>query len=373
MPSVSCSSPHAKPRKVFLNVQGLRAVAALLVFGIHLNVIERRFTGSAFLDGFSPLGDWGVDLFFVISGFVMITSCWNDFATPGVSLRFLLRRVSRIYPPYWVIVIPILILYLRAPGMVNASQAIKPNIIASFLLLPQVGFGLLIVGWTLVYEMFFYVMFAMILTAPRRYCLPLTAGWAVLTLILCFVAQHVNNLYLSTYTDPLLLEFMFGVGVGYVMKVRTVPFVIPALALGVVGLAVSNHFYLTIDAALGNHGALRFLLIGIPAALIFCGVVGLETRYGWIVPGWVQVIGNASYSLYLWHIPLTILVGRLSGARALLERPFGHAAWLAIVAAFVVGASVGLYHAIELPMLRFFSALFRRPVAPLPEGAEAVV
>jgi exopolysaccharide production protein ExoZ len=359
----------ARRQKVFVNVQGLRAIAALLVFGIHLNVIERRFTGAAFLDGFSPLGDWGVDLFFVISGFVMITSCWNDFATPGVSLRFLLRRLSRIFPPYWVILVPILILYVRAPDMVNASQSIKPNIIASFLLLPQRGFGLLIVGWTLVYEMFFYVIFALVLTAKRRYCLPLVGAWGLVTLVIWGLARNSDNLYLNTYADPLLIEFIFGVGIGYLIKTRGVAFVIPALVLGVVGLAVGNHYFLAVDAMAPFHGEVRFVMIGIPAVLIFAGVVGLETRYGIAVPGWVQVIGNASYSLYLWHIPLTVLVGRLSGAKALLHHPLVHAAWLIIVTAFVVLSSIGVYYAIELPMLRYFSKLFHRPLAPLPNEA----
>jgi exopolysaccharide production protein ExoZ len=112
-------------------------------------------------------------------------------------------------------------------------------------------------------------------------------------------------------------------------------------------------------------------MIGIPAVLIFAGVVGLETRYGIVVPGWVQVIGNASYSLYLWHIPLTVLVGRLSGARALLHHPLVHVAWLIIVTAFVVLSSIGVYYAIELPMLRYFSKLFHRPVAPLPKSVAA--
>ena len=139
----------------FVNVQGLRALAALLVLGLHVNVLEIRFTGNPFLNAFSPIGNWGVDLFFVISGFVMITSTWNDFGTPAISWRFFLRRLTRIYPPYLVILFPIALLYIVAPTMVNDAQAIKPNVIASFLMLPQAGFGLLVVGWTLVYEMFF--------------------------------------------------------------------------------------------------------------------------------------------------------------------------------------------------------------------------
>ena len=351
--------------KKFANVQGLRAIAALLVFGLHLNLLEGRFTGSSYLDIFSPIGNWGVDLFFVISGFVMITSTWQDFATPGVSWKFFMRRLTRIYPPYLAILIPIALLYFRAPNMVNGAQAIKPDVIASFLLLPQHGFGLLIVAWTLVYEMFFYVVFALVLIFRRRYCLPLMAIWAVTTLVASIAVRPLHNVYLDTYANPLMIDFVIGVFAGYLITVRGVPFVLPSLALGIAGLIAADLFYVGFDAAHGLHEYLRFLLVGVPVALFFLGVVGLETRYGWTFPGWMIVIGNASYSLYLWHAPLTVFVGRLSGShQSALHNGFIHALWLAAVAAFVVGASILLYYAIERPLLRAFSR--HRPGTPAP-------
>lgn len=357
--------------KQFANVQGLRAIAAMLVFGLHLNLLETRFTGSAFLKAFTPIGNWGVDLFFVISGFVMITSTWNDFSTPAISVKFFLRRIGRIYPPYFVILIPITLLYLIAPNMVNGAQAIKPSILDSYLLLPQAGFGLLIVSWTLVYEMFFYVIFALVLMASRRYCLPLMCVWGVGTLIASLFSHSAHNVYLDTYASPLMLEFIFGVFAGYLIAVRGVPFAIPCLILGLAGIVAADIFYVPFDTAHALDGDLRFFLIGVPVALIFIGVVGLETRYGRTFPAWMLVIGNASYSLYLWHEPLTVFVGRISaGHRAFLHHGIVHAAWLAIVVAFVVGSSIALYYYVERPLIRFFNR--RLKIAPLTRTPQIV-
>ncbi len=302
----------------------------------------------------NPLGEWGVDLFFVISGFVMITSTWNEFSTPAISLRFFLRRLTRVYPPYWVAMVPIIALYIVAPHMVNGSQAVRPSIAASLLLLPQHGKPLLTVSWTLVYEMFFYVVFAVILAFDRRWCLPLVTAWGVLTLIAAALAQPLHNIYLDVYASPLLLEFILGVFAGYIVQLRGNPLPILSLALGLAGIGLADVYYDRFDAAAGLGGNLRFLCVGVPITLIFNGVVGLETRYGYVLPSLLQRIGNASYSLYLWHVPLSIFLGRASGRLHLNTSPLAHALWLAGVTVLVVGASMLLYRWIERPLLRFF-------------------
>ena len=359
--------------RTFRNVQGLRAIAALLVFSVHLNVIEQRFAGSTqFLRALNPLGEWGVDLFFVISGFVMITSTWNEFATPAISLRFFLRRLTRVYPPYWIMMIPIVALYVIAPTMVNGSQAIRPSVPASLLLLPQLGKPLLTVSWTLVYEMFFYVVFAVVLAFDRRWCLPLMTAWGALTLLLAALTFGQHNVYVETYTSPLLIEFILGVFAGFVIRQRSAPFPIASLILGIIGIALADVYYDAFNLAAGLNGSLRFLCVGVPVALVFNGVVGLETVHGRVLPRMLQKIGNSSYSLYLWHVPLSIFIGRLSlNLLRVHTNPWLHALWLTTVIVLVVGASMLLYQWIERPLLKFFGRFVRDvdshlPVATVP-------
>jgi peptidoglycan/LPS O-acetylase OafA/YrhL len=350
------------------------------VFGAHLNGSELRFTGSSFSGFFSPIGEWGVDLFFVISGFVMIVSTWNEFATPAISLRFLVRRVTRIYPAYWLVMLPILALFLVRPDMVDGSQTIRPNIAASFLLFPQYGKPLLTVSWTLVYEMFFYLVFAVVLAFDRRWCVPLIGAWCVLTLAGAAVTHDASNPYLRVYAGPMLVEFVFGVLVGFLTKLRGPVFPVASVIVGVAALLAIDVTAPTLMASYGlQTHELRFLWIGIPVALILNGFVGMELRRGWVVPPWLQTIGNASYSLYLWHVPLIILVGRLSAHHVrTLGNPFVHAAWLAGVYVFVFGTSILIYRTVERPMLRFFGHFLRSKMPPpspltafVPPGAES--
>ena len=331
----------------FRNVQGLRALAALLVFSVHLNVPELRVLHD--------LGEWGVDLFFVISGFVMITSTWNEFATPAISLRFFLRRITRVYPAYWVVMIPVVVFYLIAPNAVNETQAIRPSIWASLLLVPQAGKPLLTISWTLVYEIFFYVVFALVLAFDRRWCLPLVIAWGVITLLLGSLLAPLHNHAVSIYTNSISIEFIFGIFAGYLVQTRKAFFPIASLALGLVLIAIAYHWYFALDAARGWGGNYRFLCIGIPAVLIFNGAVGLETAYGMIVAGSLQRLGNASYALYLWHVPVSIFLERIS--RGFLSKhpsPALHAVWLVAVIAIVIGFSLLMYDKVERPLLRVF-------------------
>jgi exopolysaccharide production protein ExoZ len=339
--------------RTFRNVQGLRAIAALLVLSVHLNGIEQKLPNpSGILQWLYPLGEYGVDLFFVISGFVMITSTWNEFTAPAISVRFFLRRITRVYPPYWIVMLPIVALFIVSPMMVNGSQAIRPNVPATLLLLPQIGKPLLTVSWTLVYEMFFYVVFAFVLAFDRRWCLPFMAAWGVLTLALAALLSNHTNIWVGTYTNPLLLEFILGVFCGYLVKVRGVQFPIVTLALGVIGIGLADVYYAGIDTALHADGGLRFLFVGVPMLLFFNGVVGLETSFGYVLPNVLQQIGNASYTLYLWHVPISIFLARFALKARIAHSHVLTSLWLIAVAVIIVAASMMLYRWIERPLLK---------------------
>src|SRR5262249_6876435 len=125
--------------------------------------------------------------------------------------RFLAQRAARIYPLYWVWCVPVLAVFLLRPDLVNSSHA-PPDVVRSLLLLPQQNLPLLLVSWTLVYEMFFYLLFAGALRWVRGQHLPwVLTGWAAFVVAGNLAlrpdeARPIANLAFS----PLLLEFIAG-------------------------------------------------------------------------------------------------------------------------------------------------------------------
>ena len=108
------------------NVQALRALAALAVVGFHMGVTrgfeDRYLSGAPLVRAFANFGGFGVDLFFVISGFIMTVTAWNQFARPGAAKRFALRRAARIYPALWLVSIPLLVTYYLWPAAFSAAR-----------------------------------------------------------------------------------------------------------------------------------------------------------------------------------------------------------------------------------------------------------
>jgi len=136
----------------------------------HLFIIEQKYSQDQILPNVLNFGMAGVDIFFVISGFIMVyvTHKWTAGAAKHIP-EFLSSRALRIYPLYWIVSLPLLGLYLLRPDLVfSASVWNEPNLLKSFLLWPDVAYPLLEIGWTLIHEMSFYLIFALILIAPRR-------------------------------------------------------------------------------------------------------------------------------------------------------------------------------------------------------------
>jgi exopolysaccharide production protein ExoZ len=178
---------------VLLSVQVLRAVAALLVLASHVGHDLTRRLG---FEGYPPLqfGAGGVDVFFVISGFIMVWSSRGLFGQPGAAGTFMARRLVRIVPLDWATTLLFLAGILIHPPMAHRGVD-PPHLVASLLFLPwpdQDGehspfYG---IGWTLNYEMFFYVAFALLLPLAAR------PRAAVLALSLAFAALAVAGLLL---------------------------------------------------------------------------------------------------------------------------------------------------------------------------------
>ena len=258
-------------------VQALRAVAALCVVGMHIPAIER--------------GAFGVDLFFVISGFIV---CHVAAADPG---QFIVKRIFRVIPLYWLCTIALFAVALAAPQLMGATRGNASELVKSLLFIPFVKNNgnvhpLLYLGWTLNYEILFYGLFALALVlAPRR--AHAAALGALLTLVVLGQVVDFENVALKFWTAPIVIEFAYGIAAYHVWRSGVLSR-LPTLAA--VLLAIGAWLLM---AAWRADETTRHWQYGLPATVVFLAVLSLERR--WSVPALWLLIGNASYSLYLTH------------------------------------------------------------------------
>lgn len=303
---------------MFRSVQYLRAVAAIAIVVVHAS-----HPGGPLESALRA----GVDLFFVISGFIMVISTEGK---PARARDFLLRRAQRILPLWWVALLTVALLGLGQGGPVEWAM--------STLLLPYainpVGHGMVSwgVGWTLVFEAVFYAIFAVGLALGRRSFAPV----ALLVLVAAGLTFGRPDMPLAAVaTHPLLLEFLLGIAAARLVLAGIVPspWLVP---VGLTMLAAGLSARLGLDA--------RALTLGLPLAVTMLGLIGLERRGR--LPDWraLGFLGDASYAIYLFHYAPIMLVWTV-----LPKDSF----WImTAILGIVVGCVAHL--AIERPLLRFF-------------------
>jgi exopolysaccharide production protein ExoZ len=277
---------------VLIGIHYMRGVAALMVVAFHaisFMVIYKSYS--------SPFAHHvlaaGVDVFFVISGYLMVKTT-EKYKKHTLDWRlFLYKRLSRIAPMYWLITVFISLAILYKPGLSDKHIDLE-LVLKSLLFLPSkisnsdVQSTILPVGWTLVYEMFFYIAFAAFTAFNYRAGLfLLIAAFSVFSL--CHAT--FDNYYLGLYSDPIILEFVFGM---LVAKLPT-----PSSPKGFVFVVV-GFIALVLGAWLdGPQLSVRPLSAGVGAAIIIYGASGIKLQSVLRVP---EMLGDISYTLYLTHM-----------------------------------------------------------------------
>jgi exopolysaccharide production protein ExoZ len=345
-----------------------RAGAAILVLLYHMATIP-EFRSSATkptfdaLALFEAIGVAGVDLFFVISGVVMTVTCFERLGDRRAIVPFLKRRVARIYPLYWAVAAMVLALSWYAPNLAARSKTDSINILKSLVLWPQRDYPIVGVGWTLTYEMFFYLTFALLLLLPRRVFPAALALGAVSILALFPVYDDPSirgirgNLSLPLFASPLVVEFLFGCGVGWLRMHGTMPMPKFAFWVGIGWLFALGGYFGTTNFAEAAYGAWRLLIFGVPSALIVYGAMALELRTRlWISPLLVSC-GDASYSLYLTHAYVLQVLAAIS--RRWAPAPSKAEKLLIIISGLVACGlvSAACYRWIERPLTDSFRRL----------------
>lgn len=344
--------------KYLINVQILRFFAALLVVFAHAGsaVSESAAGAGATFDIYTPF-DWGlgVDVFFTISGFIMYYLMHNRFQQPGAPIDFLRRRLVRIVPLYWICTTLTLASILMAGSLVNNSALDPAHIAASYAFIPWLRadgqpFPVLSLGWTLNYEMFFYIVFAVALCCSRRVGLTAVIVFFVSLMIASGLAP-ASLWLLKVWGNSMISEFLLGVGLAALhLNGRRLPwsaalFMVPA------GFVLATAFY---QAASYEYLG-RLFTGGIPAILIAAAVV-LAPPAGFGRGAKILALGgDASYALYLTHPFSTKIVAAIGGKLAL---PLPLTYVLAILAS--IAASVVVHLLVEKPVGAWLSQVTRR-------------
>lgn len=347
--------------RVVVSLQYARALAAIAVVVAHLG----QFPVFNPL-GLPPFGGFGVDLFFVISGFIMWTTAAGQ--PPN---RFVLRRLIRIVPMYWAATTLLVAIAIAAPRLAPDIVVDAGSLLGSYLFVPYadargVVAPLLQQGWTLNLEMGFYAVFALGLCLPARRLRFWAVALVMALLALLGLLHRPHGPLAYAYTDPRLLEFCLGMGLAAMRRrlPRAIGAGAGALLLGAVGLLLGDVVAPSIEPG---------LLRGLPAALFVLGLLiiepGLARRP--FKPG--MAIGDASYSLFLLHPFILKAVALAAGAietglgwpaPALIG---GGAALLALGVA--IGVALACYRFIERPVTtalgaRIPGARLRAPFQP---------
>lgn len=295
------------------SLQGLRGLAVLGVVLFHMTSVEMKYSGGdRLLPGWLDFFQLGVDLFFVISGFVMVIVSRGRFQNSVENRRFLFNRVSRIYPTYWLYFFITLAIYLVQPGMVNSGHGTS-NLWLSFFLLPSDKVLLVMVAWSLVFELWFYLVFSVLLFFKERYLPWLLVAWALILLVFNTLQDwQTYPPVLAVVLHPYALEFIAGALLALLFysrhNVRVADSAVWGLLVGALVLGVP---VIGLYGLFESHGMARMLVVGLVFGLLVFALALLERRKHVSMPGGLVLIGDMSYTVYLSHLLVLGVIGRI--------------------------------------------------------------
>lgn len=356
-------------------LQILRAVAALTVaFGHaqHDAKVQALKLGIGFERIYTLPWGAGVDLFFVISGFIMVYASERLFGQPGAAGDFFGRRLARIVPLYWLFLSAYLVLILQAAWAGTRELPGPTDVIASYAFFPTDPFGdgiprpLLTLGWTLNYEMFFYAIFAMFIGLRRNRAV-LGIGLVLLGLVALGTVFPPSKPALFFWTRPIVLEFGLGMALAVIFRGGiTLPPLVRA-ALVAVALAIlivdpmrsgEQDFYWTTP-----NDVARLLSWGVPAALVVtAAVLGPQGRPSGLQRAGIA-LGDASYALYLVH-PFAIFGFRKLWLAAGWQAHLGLWPMVFLSLAISCLAALAAHRIIERPVTDRLQSLLSRRAVP---------
>lgn len=310
------------------SIELIRFIAAFSVFFVHIPVIG--------------WGHWGVDMFFIISGLVMMLS------TEKGGDQFFLKRIIRVAPTYYLFTFMVLGVAWLAPQVLNNTTVNFEHLVKSLLFIPfdKNGAGhypILFLGWTLNFEIAFYLLFSVALMLSHKY-----RGLVVcfLVSILFAASSFVGSYPLFAYSNSVILEFTLGIllyGLIFQKEYRQ-------------SLLIGGLYLLPLVFGLAQITD-RGYALGLPSAL-FCLIVVVVLRNK-TIPRFFVYMGGASYALYLTHPYVIQVFTKITGWFSLSIFHATLATLLSIILSFAVAALV--YSFLEKPLMIYLRQKLLRP------------
>lgn len=315
----------APPRNA--GIEALRGLAAVAVVLCHAATHVNLAFGMPLLARLFRPGHAGVDLFFVLSGFIILLVHRSDVGRPERLKRYAHRRFVRVWPLYWVALA--VTIGLRVAGG-NAFPALG-DLAWSAALLPT-GTPILGIAWTLQFEALFYLLFGLLML-DRRLGVVALAGW--LAVVVGWNAGPVTSIF--------GVEFFFGMGVAELVRREGVRW--PVVVAGLGGFMFAAAWAAEAAGVLYGYGVAARFAYGLSAAMLVAGVATMRTA---TVPRPLAVLGSASYSIYLFHLAGIGTVWQVLSRSGVDMPPL---AWLVVLAASGVIAGLVVHRFVERPLL----------------------
>lgn len=320
------------------SIQTLRALAAwVVVFHHYMQLVHNFQLTDPVSVSMQRYGAIGVDLFFVISGFVIYLSATGKKISPATFVR---HRLARIAPAYWMFTCITAVTLIFLPGSVPLTLYEPVFLLKSLFFIPaqnpsEIGFyPLMTVGWTLNYEMVFYAVFLGSLFSPEKFRVPTI----ILGIFLLYkVLPRLGGDFVF-YHNPIVFEFTFGIIIAYAYQrnlVQRIPLA-PALIMAVAALGVIIHYGQTVHSPWKS---------GLPCAAILLAALSQERFFSRIEL--INKLGDWSYSTYLCHVLVMSYMIKIQQALNL-----SHLTTLAMILGLIAAISALSFNLIEKPISR---------------------
>lgn len=333
---------------MIFSLQILRAYAAIIVVLLHLSHLILKYLNVDLTDIFQ-FGFSGVQLFFILSGFI-ITYIHKKDINKGFDrfVFYLKKRFIRIYPIYWVIFFSVFIMAVvfKMPSHIDNISIFLNNVF----LLPQKDNLLLVVVWTLQYEIFFYLIFALFILNQR-----LHKFFYGSFIFLLYVVLYDSALFQNHASFNIFLFLMGGIIALYYEKLN----IDYSKSKFVLMSGILSYIIVSIFICINDKIPLQEIILGVVGSLIIIGLIYLEKNgYNFKKFRSLILVGNASYVIYLIHYPIISVLMKLYVKSGVLKHiTFFEASIFFIIISLFVVIFVGIlvHKFIEIPLMKYLN------------------